>query len=213
MERVSLTDQVVAELREDILGGVLRPGTSLREVALSERFDVARSTIREAVKGLVAEGLLSHEHHRGVVVIEHTVADVEDLLGARMMIERTIGAAGPHTHDAAAAALEAMQEAVRAKDWRAAARADEEFHHGLVQALGSPRIAAFHSQMQAEMRLLLVTAEGREPETDKVAEHANLLELARAGDRDGYLAAARRHLQRSRPTLLAVAKQPADAPS
>ena len=90
MERVSLTDQVVAELREDILGGVLRPGTSLREVALSERFDVARSTIREAVKGLVAEGLLSHEHHRGVVVIEHTVADVEDLLGARMMIDEGI---------------------------------------------------------------------------------------------------------------------------
>lgn len=202
MERVSLTDQVLSEIRDEILGGQLPPGTSLREVALSERFDVARSTVREAIKGLVAEGLLAHEHHRGVVVTRHTAEDVEDLLGARLMIERAISVGGPHQHDEAEAALDAMRAAVEEGDWRAAARADEEFHHALVQALGSPRITAFHGQMQAEMRLLLVTAEGRVPETDKVAEHANLLELARSGDMDGYLAAARRHLQRSRPTLL-----------
>lgn len=211
MQRLSLTDQLVAEIREEILAGGLPPGTSLREVALSERFEVGRSTVREAIRALVGEGLVTHEHHRGAVVTTHTEQDVEDLVRARLMVERMVGSAGPHPHDRAEQALEAMRVAVARRDWRTAVRADEEFHHALVQALGSPRIEAFHSQVQAEMRLLLVAAEGRTPEEDKVAEHANLLALARAGDLDGYLAAARRHLQRSRPTLLEMVREHAAA--
>ena len=202
MERVSLTDQVTAEIREEILSGRLLPGTSLREVALSQTYDVARSTVREAVKALRAEGLVVHQHHRGVVVTVHTAEDVEDLLNARLLVERAVAAAGPHPHDEWEAALQDMAAAVEAEDWRAAARADQAFHHGLVRALGSPRITSFHEQVQAEMRLLLVTAEGRQPEEEKVDEHRTLLDLARAGDAERYLAAARRHLQRSRPTLL-----------
>ncbi len=202
MQRVSLTDQVTAEIREEILSGRLPPGTSLREVMLSEQYDVARSTVREAVKALRAEGLVVHQHHRGVVVTLHTAEDVEDLLQARLLVERAVAAAGPQDHRAGEEALADMASAVEVEDWRAAARADQAFHHALVTSLGSPRITAFHEQVQAEMRLLLVTAEGRQPEEAKVDEHRTLLELARAGDADRYLAAARRHLQRSRPTLL-----------
>lgn len=205
MERVSLTDQVVHAIREEILDGALPPGTSLREAALTERFEVSRSTVREAIKSLVGEGLVTHEHHRGAIVRVHTAADVEDLLVARLVVERAVGAAGPAEYLGAAAELERMRRAVSRHDWRAAARADEAFHHALVAALGSPRLAVFHGQLQAELRLLLVTADREQPEENKVDEHAQLLALARAGEEQAYLRAAVRHVTRARPTLLKVA--------
>jgi DNA-binding GntR family transcriptional regulator len=207
LERVSLTDRVVGELREEILGGDLEPGTSLREVALAERFDVGRSTVREAIRVLAAEGLVSQAHHRGAVVTAHTPEDVDDLIAARTMIERHVASAGVPDPSPARAALDAMRAAVEAADWRAAASADEAFHRALVAGAGSPRITAIHAQLAAELRLLLVSADRQAPEQDKVAEHERLLALAVAGDADAYLEAAIRHIRRSRETLLAVARR------
>jgi DNA-binding GntR family transcriptional regulator len=206
VQRVSLTDQVVIAVRDDIIEGMLAPGTSLREQALSERFDVGRSTIREAIKVLVGEGLVTHEHHRGAIVTRHTAEDVDDLLAARIMIERHVAANPAERGRGADEALTAMRDAVAVRDWRAAAKADERFHHALVADLGSPRITAFHAQLQGEMRLLLVSADRDEFEVDKVDEHARLLELARSGDRDAYLRAAIHHVTRSRSQLLRVAE-------
>ncbi len=205
LQRVSLTDRVAEEIRDDIVNGALPPGTSLREQALSERFDVARSTVREAIKVLVSEGLVTQAHHRGAIVTRHTPEDVDDLIAARIMIERHVASVPIGDASAARTALEAMQAAVDAKDWRAAATADEQFHRGLVSAAGSPRVTAIHSQLAGEMRLLLVSADRFEPERDKVDEHARLLRLALSGDAEGYLAAAINHVTRSRDTLVQVA--------
>lgn len=205
MERLSLTDQVVESIRGEILDGDLPPGVSLREQALSDRFKVGRSTIREAIKTLSAEGLVTHEHHRGAIVTQHTAADVDDLIASRIMIERHVADVGVGDGSAAREALALMTSAVQREDWRAAAKADEAFHRALVQAVGSPRITAFHSQLAGEMRLLLVTADRDQPEADKVLEHANLLRLALADDRQAYLQAAINHVTRSRDTLVRVA--------
>lgn len=205
MERLSLTDQVVESIRSEILDGELRPGESLREQALSDRFDIGRSTVREAIKVLAAEGLVTQAHHRGAVVTRHTPADVDDLIAARIMIERHVASVGIGDARQAEAALGDLERAVADKDWRAGAAADESFHQALVAAVGSPRISQFHSQLAREMRLLLVSADRYQPEPDKVAEHARLLRLALADDAEAYLAAAIRHITRSRATLLVVA--------
>ncbi len=200
-----MTDQVAEGLRGEIVNGDLPPGTSLREQALSLRFDVGRSTVREAIKVLVSEGLITQALHRGAVVTRHTAQDVDDLIAARIMIERHVASVGIGDPSSAQAALDRLTEAVAIKDWRAAAGADESFHHALISAAGSPRISAFHSQLAGEMRLLLVSADRYQPEPDKVDEHARLLRLAVSGDARAYLAAAINHVTRSRETLLRVA--------
>ena len=57
VEPVSVVDRVVDALRRALFEGELDPGTPLREVALAESLGVARSTVREALGHLVAEGL------------------------------------------------------------------------------------------------------------------------------------------------------------
>src|SRR5215210_9170663 len=55
----STSDRVAEAVREMLFAGELAPGEPLREAALAETFDVARSTVREALQVLATEGLVT----------------------------------------------------------------------------------------------------------------------------------------------------------
>src|SRR4051812_47931948 len=61
-------DNIAVVIEEQIVSGELAPGTVLRQEQLSERFDVSRTPIREALRRLAALGLVSFEPNRGVRV-------------------------------------------------------------------------------------------------------------------------------------------------
>ena len=61
-------DDIARELEDEIVGGVIAPGAVLRQESLSERFDVSRTPVREALRRLAALGLVSFEPNRGVRV-------------------------------------------------------------------------------------------------------------------------------------------------
>jgi len=83
----STVDLVVDALRREMFAGRLTPGEQLREVELAGTFDVARSTVREALQVLVAEGLATRVRNRGVAVRQLTIEDVDDLYRARCVLE------------------------------------------------------------------------------------------------------------------------------
>src|SRR5262245_20353572 len=61
-------DDIARLLEDEIVAGVIAPGTVLRQEQLSERFDVSRTPVREALRRLSALGLVSFEPNRGVRV-------------------------------------------------------------------------------------------------------------------------------------------------
>ncbi len=80
--------QVVADrLRAAILENELKPGEWLRQEQLAEKFGVSQTPVREALKELVAEGLVEHAPYRGMRVIEFGVQDLVDLYACRGFIE------------------------------------------------------------------------------------------------------------------------------
>jgi DNA-binding GntR family transcriptional regulator len=68
LEHSSTVDRVAEELRRALFDGEVEAGTPLRELALADAMGVSRSTIREALAILVAEGLATREPNRGVHV-------------------------------------------------------------------------------------------------------------------------------------------------
>ena len=56
--------QIVRSLRDDILNGVLAPGLQIRQEALAEQFGVSRVPVREALRQLETEGLVTTELHK-----------------------------------------------------------------------------------------------------------------------------------------------------
>src|SRR5229473_6582660 len=87
IDRVSVADQVATVLRQRILDGELRPGTSLQEVPLASALGVSRNTMREAMRILSLEGLLKRNLHRGVTVSQLSVRDVQEIYQLRRMLE------------------------------------------------------------------------------------------------------------------------------
>ncbi|GAD21116.1 GntR family transcriptional regulator [Acidovorax sp. MR-S7] len=110
----SMHDQAAERLREQIFAGELAPGAFLDEAALCERLAVSRTPLREALKVLVAEGLLRHEPRRGCFVAEITERDVQEIFPVIALLEgRAAYEATERAGAADIAALEVLHRRLR----------------------------------------------------------------------------------------------------
>src|SRR5215471_2361904 len=87
IHRTSVADQVAGILRQRVLNGELRPGTSLQEIPLAESLGVSRNTMREAMRILSLEGLLKRSMHRGIAVAQLSLQDVQEIYHVRRVLE------------------------------------------------------------------------------------------------------------------------------
>ncbi len=202
IDRSSTTDRVAEALRGLLFAGEMSPGEPLREVNLAEAFDVARSTVREALQILASEGLVKRYPNRGVVVTELTDADIEEIFGARLVLESAgvrAGLAGADLHPVTKA-LTAYARA--AEDEAHATHAHLEFHNSLVALLGNHRLLASAHSLTADLRLGLASVErARRNTKDQVADHRRLLRLIRSGDEAAALAELERHLAAAKTSV------------
>src|SRR5512140_1556485 len=82
-----LRQWVVERLRTEILDGRRRPGDWLRQESVAREEGVSQTPVREALKQLVADGLLEHVPYRGIRVVALSVEDAEDLYASRAVLE------------------------------------------------------------------------------------------------------------------------------
>lgn len=81
------SDDVYAGLKDDIERGILTPGEHLVEDAICTRFNVSRTPVRNAIKRLEAEGLVTSEPNRGAFVASWTSDDAAEVMAIRSMLE------------------------------------------------------------------------------------------------------------------------------
>jgi DNA-binding GntR family transcriptional regulator len=86
-EVTSLAEHVRQRLRADIYNMELKPGQPLIENELASRFNISRTPVREAIKGLEAEGLVVSYPGRGSQVSEISMKDQLEALEVRELIE------------------------------------------------------------------------------------------------------------------------------
>ena len=187
IKRPSTAEQVAEALREKILSGEFDQGRSLREVELAASIGVSRNTMREAIRVLAREGIVTHQMHRGAVVTRLDASDVEDIFRVRRLLElsalRATADAEPEELLGLAKAVRELELAAQTQDWAGIIDADELFHERLVGLLGSPRLSRFFDTIQAQLRLCMSIVDRSESDTSAlVAEHQNLLRLILDGD-------------------------------
>lgn len=101
MKRINLSDKVITALKQDIATGKLKKGTKIpSEPELMERYEVGRSTIREAIKTLAISGVLKVQQGSGTFVAskvkDETLsqrlrrADFEEINTVRSLLEKEI---------------------------------------------------------------------------------------------------------------------------
>jgi DNA-binding GntR family transcriptional regulator len=207
LPRLSTVDALSRALRDRILDGELAPGTPLREEALAGEYDVARHSLRSALRALQGEGLVQILPNRGARVTSLSPEDVRGLSdlrvaleveAARMALERGSGQL-PQSVQAAAERLAALCRRKR-PSWGAVAEAHEELHHEIVRAAQSPRIAAAHRQAGAELRLFVLQLPPSWTFERIAADHLRLVESLETEGPD----ALRAHIAESTEALLEV---------
>jgi DNA-binding GntR family transcriptional regulator len=206
IKRASAVDQVVDALRLKILRGELAPGTPMREVQMAESLGISRNTVRDAVRALAREGLVSHTMHRGAIVTRLTERDVVDVFRVREEIETQAIAASERASDEQLAGLrdtvDQLTRGANAGDWDEVVDADCLFHRHLVGFLGSPRLDRFYDTIQGELRLCLsITDRADDDPRDLIAEHEELYELIATGERARCSALLTEHLHEARARL------------
>jgi DNA-binding GntR family transcriptional regulator len=157
-------DRVVFALSQAMFNGSLCPGDLLREEKISKWFDVSRSTVREAIRVLTVDGLVTRQPNRTVVVRHLTVAEVDDIFRARMILEgacvRAAATCSDRTLEDLLREFHVYETAVSINDPPTAANAHVEFHANLVQILsGSHWLAETERSMLCLLHLIMGTVE------------------------------------------------------
>src|SRR5262245_50899657 len=83
----TIADQVAELIRQRILSGQLKGGQPIRQEHLAAELGVSRIPLREALKQLAAEGFVTIASHKGAVVAELSIAEVEELFDIRLRLE------------------------------------------------------------------------------------------------------------------------------
>lgn len=86
-ENLPLYKIVYNKLREAILNGQLAPGTKLVELAISSQMHISKTPVREAIRELAQEGLISFKARHGISVIDFTEKDIVELVTLRAALE------------------------------------------------------------------------------------------------------------------------------
>jgi DNA-binding GntR family transcriptional regulator len=203
LHRTSTVDQLADLLRARILDGDLEPGRRLVERELVETYDVARHTLRSALRRLEADGLVTVEPNRGARVAKLEPSDLAELFALRLALEReaahlALERNGGRLPDEVHAALARLEAACAGEEWSAINEAHAELHGAIVAAARSPRIAAAHAALSGEMRLFLLALRPHIPPQRLAADHAALVrDLERHGP-----AVLREHLRTAAETLV-----------
>jgi GntR family transcriptional repressor for pyruvate dehydrogenase complex len=220
-----LADRVAGVLTESIVSGRLEPGAKLpTERELCEQFGVSRPVVREAVRSLIAKGLLADSPRRGHVVtalgrdavtesltlyLRGRRLDYTKLMEVRAVIEvenagRAAERATPEDLDALKVAAAVLTKGLDAEQ---AAIADVGFHRAIATATGNE----FFGVLLDSIREVLITVQLptlAEPKivASAIRHHQRIFDEIAKHDRDGAQAAMRRHLADAERGMRSVAR-------
>ena len=159
MSAVSLSPralyQEVAELlRQRIFSRALAPGSWIDELKLAEEYGISRTPLREALKVLAAEGLVTMKVRRGAYVTEMSDQDLTDVYHLLSLLESdAAGDVAAHATQAQIKELQALHDELEAaaKEHDRFFQLNEQFHMRLLEIAGN----RWRNQMVADLRKVM----------------------------------------------------------
>jgi DNA-binding GntR family transcriptional regulator len=195
----ALYQQVADRLREKIFARQLEPGAWIDELKLAAEWGISRTPLREALKVLAVEGLVTMKVRRGAYVTEMSRDDVSQVYRLLALLESdAAGEVATRASDAEIAALQALHDRLEKQTRQRDAFfiTNEAFHMRLLEIAGN----RWRTQIVADLRKVMklnrhhsLFKQGRIAES--LAEHRAIMRAIAA--RDGKRAAAlmRAHFQ------------------
>jgi DNA-binding GntR family transcriptional regulator len=200
IERPSLKDTAVQQIRVAISRGELKPGERITELGLAKSLGVGQATIREALLDLEHQGFIQRRGPRKTYVTALTRRDVVEIYQVRQQLEdlvlELLAGAKVREIPACEQACQRMKTAAVANDIPQFIDADLQFHLALWQATGNRLLAEILEKVANRLFAYDVSqpASFTPPKLKRIArEHYDLLRLLSEGE----YKAARNQMQKS----------------
>ncbi|MCM3702561.1 GntR family transcriptional regulator [Paenibacillus macerans] len=211
----SLGESIAAELRLQMIGGTIKPGEILSENRIAADFGTSRSPVREALKTLSGEGLITLQR-MGAVVRGLNLQDIEELYDVRYLIEsfawQRLAADPEKLLSQLDKIVDKMELAGKHRDTVEFAFQDLSFHETIITGAHHSRIEQLWTSIrQIVMTVMLITtrevlSQDEEKIEYVVGKHRKLLESFKSRDSETiqrnieeYFADSRRTLNKSIP--------------
>jgi DNA-binding GntR family transcriptional regulator len=203
----ALYEEVAEALRERIFSGQLQPGDWVDELALAEEFGISRTPLREAIKVLAAEGLITMKLRRGAYVTEVESQELSEIYHLMALLESdaaaTVAAKASKAEIAELEKLHAQLEASASLDVSQFFAANEAFHMRLLQ-LSHNR---WRDQIVADLRKVMklsraqsLTKAGRLQES--LEEHRQIVAALQSRNADAARQAMHAHITHGREAAI-----------
>lgn len=209
LQKKSLREQALAALRAAITSGELEPGRHLVETELSEMLQISRGTLREALRQLEQEGLLS-AGPRGRLSVRHLDAkEIRDIYSVRAALEslaaRTLCELPDRRHviNSLRSAIEAMSAAEKAS-LQDRVESDLEFHRTMCRLTGNETLLHSWESLEGSIRMSIMFA-GQEKgvKNMSVDRHYDIVAAIETGDASLARNTIREHMDTAAATLVA----------
>lgn len=199
--RRTLHDELLDRLRDLIIDGDLAPGTKVPEKALCDQFGVSRTPLREALKVLASEGLVTLTPNRGAMVTELTLEDLEDAFPVMGALEALAGemACASITDKEIAEIRKLHDRMVHHYEAGAVApyfKVNQEIHERILDAARNQTLATLYRGLAGRVRRAryLANMSSMERWNAAIAEHEQIMIALETRDGPGLARILKRHL-------------------
>ena len=207
----ALYQEVAERLRQRIFAHELEPGSWIDEQTLAEDYGISRTPMREALKVLASEGLVTLRPRRGCYVTELTDKDLDDIFPLLALLEgrcafEAVSKARPADIAELCATHERLELAAARGDVDAFFEANQYFHLQLQQLAGNRWLLQVIDDMRKVLKLNRhdsLSREGRVSES--LNEHRAIMQAIEAGDAEAAQLRMHEHLLSGRAALAALA--------
>lgn len=208
-------EEIVAEyLREEIISGRIARGTHLKQIDVAGELAISITPVRAAFRLLEAEGYLTSETHRGVVVAPFDVQASRELMELRILLEgrlaiKAMEALDAKLHRELLAIERGFESAIEQKEGATVRAMNYRFHSFLYGVADQPQTLHFMQVLWAKYPFDLINViSGRPGRAAK--EHRAIMKAVLARDQAATLAAVRQHIESGWEELMRHLKETED---
>ncbi len=203
-----LREMVYEELKMQILTGAIVPGTRMMEVELAKEIGVSRTPIREAIRKLEKEGLVTIEPRRGAYASQISTEDMVEILEVRQNMEGLAAFfAASRMKPEQLTELKDISEhynaAVQSGNMEEMIKHDTKFHRIIVESCNNKVLVQMIEQLQElVLRFRYIYYDNFRRAENMPEEHFEILHAIETGDAEAARAAADVHIDRLKELVI-----------
>lgn len=207
-EYLPLRDVVFQTLRQSILTGELKPGERLMEIHLADKLGVSRTPIREAIRKLELEGLVTMIPRRGAEVSQITEGNLRDVLEVRraldaLAVELACERITEEQIEELKKACEQFEEVTKTGDVVKITQSDVYLHDIIINASGNHRLIQMVNNLSQQMyRYRLEYIKDESNYGTLIAEHSVIYDCIRRRDKAAGAEAIKAHVDNQEKSII-----------